>query len=244
MRKLLPTLVPILVTAAVIALLVVVLFYVYGFAHGLTTPLSGHASEWAEFGEYVGGTLGACYGFLAFIGVLITIRIQLSQLELDELQRLLASEAMRLDALFDSEPRQPTPFFQQTQRVAYTIYSLLELGAAAMISSDPKMTDERREERKHTAIDQIELETRILSVELPQFVELLRHYLRAGGSQIVATHYESKYALPVGFMDITGLLQSDSVRSYFRASRIAVETCRRWGIPAELTYAGRSSQRE
>lgn len=241
MRKLLSTLVPVLVSAAVIALIVVVSFYIYGFAHGFGAPLSSHAQAWADFGEYVGGTLGACYGFLAFIGVLITIRIQLSQLELDELQRLLASESARLDEMFDSEPRQPDGLFRELYGDSgHTVYSLLEIGAAVMISRDPKYTEEKREERKENAIRQIKLETRVLNVELPQFVELLQQYLSAGGSRVVASHYESKYALPVGFMDVTGTLRPDPVRRYFRRSDVAVTVCRDWGIPPEMAYTGRS----
>ncbi len=33
------------------------------------------------FGDYVGGTLGAAYGFLAFIGVLFTIELQRQHIE-------------------------------------------------------------------------------------------------------------------------------------------------------------------
>lgn len=236
MRKLLSILLPI----AAIAPIAVVLLYVYAFGRD---TLSHLPSDWAEFGEYVGGTLGAVYGFLAFIGVLVTIRIQQSQSNLDELQRLLASEAERIDAMLDSDPRQPDPIFRELRGDAgNTVRSLLELGAAVAISRDSKRVpdERRREELIQNSTRQIKLETRILNGEFEQFAELLVQYLSAGGNRVVVAHYETKYALPVGFLDVTGLLRSDSLRGYFRDSKIAVETCRQWGIPAELAYAGRS----
>lgn len=84
MRGLLSILLPV----AVIAPILVVLAYVLVFAHD---PMSDRPGDWAEFGEYIGGTLGAFYGFLAFVGVLATIRIQQSQSNLDDMQRLIAS---------------------------------------------------------------------------------------------------------------------------------------------------------
>lgn len=241
LRKLLPSLVPALLIAATLAVALVLLFYVFGFAHGFAAPLAAHAKQWADFGEYIGGTLGACFGFFAFIGILITIRIQLSQLELDELQRLLASEAARLSDLLDLEPKKPGVLLREYQKdgLVETIYSLLESAAAATISQDPKITEAKRDELRLFPINQIKFETRILNVEIPQFVALLKQYKRAGGSAVVISHYESKYALPVGFMDVTGLLYSDVVRGYFRDSRIAMQICVQWGIPRERAYFGR-----
>lgn len=100
-----------------------------------------------------------------------------------------------------------------------------------MISRDPKHTEEKRQERTDTAIRQMRFEIRILNVELPQFVELLKQYRSAGGSRVVVSHYENKYALPVGFMHILGELNSDKVIRYFWSSRVAMNLWREWGLP-------------
>src|ERR1700683_180421 len=46
--------------------------YLLHFASG-SHGLSQNPADWAEFGEYVGGTLGGVFGLFAFIGLLITI---------------------------------------------------------------------------------------------------------------------------------------------------------------------------
>jgi hypothetical protein len=49
--------------------------YVFVFAPGSWFSLSRDPEDWAKFGEYVGGSLGALYGLLAFAGVLVTINL-------------------------------------------------------------------------------------------------------------------------------------------------------------------------
>ncbi len=235
MRRLLWILLP----PAAIAPIVVVLFYVYALGYG---ALSHRASDWAEFGEYVGGTLGAIYGFLAFIGVLVTLTKQQSQSELDEMQRLLASESQRIDSILDSEPRQPDGLFRERQLHSgnvFSVYSLLSYAsAAAIVRSEDKGKQAKQLELKETSLRQIKAERLLLNIELPRFVELSQRYSRTGGSAAVVSHYEGKYALPVAFMDLTGQLDSDSVRKYFRRSGTALTVCRTYEIPTELAYAG------
>src|SRR5258708_21441566 len=56
------------------------ILYVARFSPG-SHCFSQNPADWAEFGEYLGGTLGAIFGLFAFIGVLITIVQQRSQLD-------------------------------------------------------------------------------------------------------------------------------------------------------------------
>lgn len=60
------------VATALLVFLIVAGLYFYRFApssHGF----SQNPADWAEFGEYIGGTLGGIFGLFAFIGLLITI---------------------------------------------------------------------------------------------------------------------------------------------------------------------------
>jgi hypothetical protein len=59
-----------LLIAALIALAIILLAYAWRF-HSL--EISRDPEDWAKFGEYVGGTLGAAFGLLAIVGVLLTI---------------------------------------------------------------------------------------------------------------------------------------------------------------------------
>jgi hypothetical protein len=59
-----------LLVTALIALAIVLFAYACRF-HSL--ELSHDPEDWAKFGEYAGGTLGAAFGLLAIVGVLLTI---------------------------------------------------------------------------------------------------------------------------------------------------------------------------
>jgi hypothetical protein len=60
--------------------------------------------DWAEFGEYLGGTLGAAFGFLAFIGVLINIVLQRRALD-NVRDRAALEDLEKRDRLFLEEYR-------------------------------------------------------------------------------------------------------------------------------------------
>ena len=61
------------ITAAVVAALIVVGCYVFAFAKVSGFKFSHNPEDWSRFGEYVGGSLGATYGLLAFVGIVLTI---------------------------------------------------------------------------------------------------------------------------------------------------------------------------
>ncbi|HMH29075.1 MAG TPA: hypothetical protein VK580_10845 [Steroidobacteraceae bacterium] len=65
---------------AIFSLLIVLALYFWQF--GLNQhSLSRNTKDWAEFGEYVGGTLGGIFGVFAFIGVLINLIYQRTQID-------------------------------------------------------------------------------------------------------------------------------------------------------------------
>ncbi len=64
-----------LVTAVIAVTVLVVGLYAYKFAPNSRMTLSGNPEDWAKFGEYVGGSLGAFFGLIAFVSVLISIRV-------------------------------------------------------------------------------------------------------------------------------------------------------------------------
>ena len=66
--------------ATLITFLVIILYFL-NFHEGV----SKSSSDWADFGAYVGGVLGPLYAFLAFVGLLETIRQSSLQRELKRL---------------------------------------------------------------------------------------------------------------------------------------------------------------
>ena len=77
--------------------------YVWRFSPG-SGGVSPAAGDWAEFGEYLGGTLGAFFGFLAFIGVVINIVLQRRALD-DVRDRAAQEDLEKRDRLFLEEYR-------------------------------------------------------------------------------------------------------------------------------------------
>ena len=107
MRRLKPIEI-LLLGGAVLTAVLVVGAYFRTFGVGFT-GVSHHSERWAQFGEYVGGSLGALFGFLAFVGVLVTLRSQRAQSNLDEIQRLIAKTSDRIDQILHSQPLQMDP---------------------------------------------------------------------------------------------------------------------------------------
>lgn len=61
--------------AIVISLVVIFIFY-YHFHIKLNYPLSSKPSDWVDFSDYIGGTLGTTFSFLSFIFLLHSLKLQ------------------------------------------------------------------------------------------------------------------------------------------------------------------------
>src|SRR3970040_1434710 len=97
------TIVLLFVAAAALATVLVVGLYFISLAPSSRFDLSSANQDWGTFGDFIGGTLGTIFSLLAFFGVLCTVWLQASQLDLagrqsqlDEIQRVLATVSARL----------------------------------------------------------------------------------------------------------------------------------------------------
>jgi len=64
-------------------------FYITCFSH---SQISNNPADWGLFGDYIGGVLNPLFGFLAFIGLLWTIKLQHDALKLSEETNLKQAE--------------------------------------------------------------------------------------------------------------------------------------------------------
>jgi hypothetical protein len=178
--------------------------------------LSHSSDDWAKFGEFTGGSLGALYGFLAFVGVLITIQIQRSQSRLDELQRLMAMVCQRIDSLFDSPLSQVEPDVRKRIEASgqsiTTFTALSALGVAAVDDHVPN-----REELLGRGTANISHEAHLIVIELQQLVLLIQAYATGGGENAIRAFYQSRYVVPVAWLQGISLLSSEIVEKHFRA---------------------------
>jgi hypothetical protein len=212
----------ILIIAAVAAALLVTGLYVGVFAPGSSLSLSRDTEQWARFGEYLGGTLGAAYGFLAFIGILVTIAIQRRQSQLDEIQRLLATVAKTIDELFREEPRHQD--LDVRTRIAageatpMTVFYILAAVGTLATEHAPEDRDANCQERIRRGTDNIRQDCALIVIELQQLVQLLGTYLQAGGSPEIVKFYKDRYRMDVAWLQSVGLLASEIVERYFSAA--------------------------
>ena len=167
--------------------------WVYASTFGI--EFSRSPSDWGIFGDYVGGTLGTLFSFAAFVGVLITIRIQDKQLRhqeqqshRDELQRLLASTSSNLDGwLASSPPNIPPELRESTERekfAASTYVFLRTVGRIKLGHPDAVGTFDALKTHSSEAVRSIAY---LLIQELDQLATCLREYESAEGSAAIAS---------------------------------------------------------
>jgi hypothetical protein len=208
-------------------LLALGLYALHMRGHGI----SENPEDWARFGEYVGGALGAFYGFLAFLGVLITIKIQQSQSELEELQRLMCIVSERADHILSTEPKLLQPEFRERLEPvgAANSYAIMVAMGVELVKgrsgNDPVRFKQVIEEGRKTVGGAAFL----LEIELTQLVELLNKFMAAGGTDVVRNFYYLRYGSTVAWMDIAGLLQSDHRNGFFEVSQHTEDFRKKFG---------------
>lgn len=117
---------------------------IYFGTFGAGSPGVSHDPEkWAQFGEYVGGSLGASFGFLAYLGVLVTLRSQRAQSDLDEIQRLIGKTSDRIDQILHSQPLQMDPLRHERGDQTTTFDDLQSLTSIAIVESFIPEAEER-----------------------------------------------------------------------------------------------------
>ena len=221
--------------AAAVALAAVIALYVYKFGVSGGTRLSDDPEDWARFGEYVGGTLGAAYGLLAFAGVLLTIHLQSTQLELqrnqislvrrqaqlDELQRLVASVSRRVDELCDAEPEGiATATFVRLACLSgpLTITKLVTHYGAMRVTTPPLLPEEQLGAAIREMVRTLRFDCALIAAELGQLARCVSEYSDAGGSPVVADFYRRRYDIFVCCLEIVGIIDSKILASFFRTA--------------------------
>ncbi|WP_368177779.1 hypothetical protein [Aeromonas sp. R1-2] len=103
-----------LIWLTLLLLLVMIVFFPLHFYYsefGLLSKYSFQNNQtWGNFGSFIGGTVGSALSFFTVIGVLYTYNLQQKQLDiansqkkLGELQPLLNSTTLRIDAILDKD---------------------------------------------------------------------------------------------------------------------------------------------
>jgi len=204
--------------------------YLYEFGFESST-LSPEVSDWGQYGDYLGGTLGTYFGFLAFIGVLFTILLQSQQLDhsrkqskLDEIQRFVADVANKADAFLQQPPKNPPQKLQaslQGRALPQSVHDLLFAAVNLHLGHRGVIPEEVAPAVLEDVMACLRRETAIIVIELQHLAGALDVYAAHDGSPEIATLYKDRYKMEVGGLQLLGLLSSDRVASYFDSRTIS-----------------------
>jgi len=208
------------IAAIAVAAILVVLAYVQRFAVGPGISTSPNSSDWANFGDYVGGTLGALFGFFAFAGVLITIFLQRRQLhheqakaEIEEIQRLLSSVSLVIDSILNESIQQDFPV-NRIQLLNQSFTTLLAAAAVLPFSNMDPAEKTRLASAQRAAAENL---TYKLLMQMTQLSWCLDEYKQHGGSSSVINFYVRRYAPSLNALGTLGFLeQYGALREQFR----------------------------
>ncbi len=184
-------------------------------------------ARWAEFGEYVGGTLSGFFGLLAFIGVLITIVQQRKQLDLmhsqftrDELLRLAATAWKAADDVLNQQREGiPLEVAQRLRRQGPGPFTVHQLLAAADQAAQPPRGDYFIDGRNAELLTEIRsilgVDASIIARELDQLAECLLTYRETAGNPNIEAIYRRRAGSSAAWLQAAGFPCKDRVKSYF-----------------------------
>lgn len=221
-----------LLALSVIATVIATGTYVYKFGSPWRPTLSSDKSEWGLFGDYIGGTLGTYFSFLAFIGVLYTALIQHQQLKhveaqahIEEFQRLTATLSARIDDMLAAAPRYPSERITARlggREMPMSVFKILAACGTIKLSL-PHESHQLQDEHNLIIAEGLEClksEIPVLIIELQQLARCLQLHQAHGGSEGVAVLYRERYQTIVCWLDALGFQNSARVNEYFRPKDI------------------------
>lgn len=206
------TIVVTFVAVAVVSIVLVAGLYFISFAPNSRFYLSRTTQDWATFGSYIGGTLGTVFSLLAFFGVLCTVWLQASQLDLagrqaqlDEIQRVLATVSARLDRLL-SDPVNHQFNSSKLRSEPADFFRVLSAGGTATLS--PTGSDWMVQAQLNEIIRECKIalgpQALVVGIELDQLAWLLGRYTAQGGTASVVDFYRRRYNAVACWLDALG----------------------------------------
>lgn len=208
------TIVMLFVAAAVLATTLVAGLYFISFAPDSRFSVSSTNQDWGIFGDYIGGTLGTAFSLLAFFGVLCTVWLQASQLDLagkqaqlDEIQRVLATVSTRLDQLLsDQVNHQFKNYKLRSEPIDF--FRVLSAGGTATLS--PPASDWMIQGQLNETIAECKAalapQAPVVGIELDQLAWLLGRYQEHGGAAAVVDFYRRRYNAVACWLDVLGFV--------------------------------------
>lgn len=202
-----------------ISVLLILGGYLLNFAKFPHFELSKDPADWGTFGDFFGGTLNPIFSFLGFMGLVITISLQMRQLRAtrqqsthEEIQRVLASTALGIDNLLATEPHCAANTRTGTK------LSLGELVSACGTHALRPQTNESQDwfewATGRTLLSGLksEIQTPVgkLNIEISCLAWALQRYRADDGATAVIEYYQYRYRALVGWLHAAEMLPPSS----------------------------------
>lgn len=191
------------------------IFYFSIFGPLSEYSLARNDQAWANFGSFIGGTIGTLFSGLAFIGVLLTyqemqnqLQAQKEQLEfarsratIDELQRLLATTVESFEEFLNQ------PIGIHLENVEFTRKDALE-HACALVGNplpipDPMFIYLHNEE--HNSF--MPQHNRYIN----EIAWCMDEFVKAGGSEKIIEYYRIKLGRPISISRVCGWIHDNAL---------------------------------
>lgn len=174
--------------------------------------------DWAHFGTFYGGLMGPFVGLLAFIGIFFTIQLQKEQLELakqqveiQEMQRVLASVSAQIDQMLTIVPT----YFDAESRLAFPGAPrslgnhIAELGAEFLNRNMAGCTSAPSGAFKSVMQD-IALSVNAVALEFQSLGWTLEKFKEAGGSETMVEFYKFRYRMTIIYLEAMDAIDATS----------------------------------
>ena len=198
--------------------LFVLIIYFARFGRGNWFNFSKDQQDWAHFGTYYGGLMGPFVGLLAFIGIFITILLQMKQLELakqqveiQEMQRVLASVSAQIDQMLTIVPT----YFDAESWIAFPGAPrslgnhIAELGAEFLKRNMAGYTSAPSGAFKSVLRD-IALNVNAVALEFYSLGWTLEKFQKAGGSETMVEFYKFRYRMTIVYLEAMDAIDATS----------------------------------
>lgn len=190
--------------------------YFYKFGPGNWFVLSNDREIWAHFGSFYGGLMGPFVGLLAFIGIFFTILLQIEQLkiskqqvEIQEMQRVLASISAQIDQMLAATPVyfEAKPFVIKEAAPMSLFNNIAALGTEFL---NTKAGEDIPLEMRQVWAD-IYLNSNAVALELHSLSWALEKFQEAGGSPTMVQFYQFRYGALIAYLDAMNAIDKDSL---------------------------------
>ncbi len=194
--------------------------YFWKFAPGNWLELSASQEIWAQFGDFYSGLMGPFLSFLAFVGILFTVLLQMKQLDLakhqaevQEMQRVLASISAQMDQMLNVVP----PYYAANQQVRkdaapLTLFDHISAFGTDLLKpiQDQNFANAFNQSIVNDVKQDISMSVSALALEFHSLGWALEKYIAAGGNETIVEFYKFRYGAIITWLDVMGVIGATS----------------------------------